>query len=564
MLDRVKFGTRLLVLLMAATILLVAVGAAGMAGGRRVSAGIEAVYGERVVPMGQLAIVLDDIHRIRSLVADILRSESRLTLERLRPELATAEAAIDSLWRDYSQGASDHHGAEELALAGQFQAARGDFQKATSEILTLFGEGDYFGAREAMAEDAQASYQAATKAIRALMDLEIRLAKQEFDSAMVAYDSASTASVSVIVLGVLALAVFALLITRSITTPVRRIIGVMERLAGGDTAIEVAGTERADEIGDIARSVLTFKEHAMEVERMRQAQLEAERRASEDRRVARGAMADEFDAAVRDVLTRVTQATGQMEQAARTLRDVARESSCDAETVEVAARGAAGNVDKVAGATERLSGSIDEIGRRVAESAAISRQAVEEQGRTSAIMGALSSSADRIGEVVGLINSIAGQTNLLALNATIEAARAGEAGKGFAVVASEVKTLANQTARATEEISAQIAAVQDETAKAADAIGSVSEIIRRMNAIAAGIADAVDQQAAATREIARNIEQAARGTREVGDGLQGAARAAAAADSASNQALSNALDLSAGAGLLQQAVNAFIGKMRTA
>lgn len=189
MLERVKFGTRLFILLSAATLLLVAVGAAGMAGGRRVSAGIETVYGERVVPMGQLAIVLDDIHRIRSLVADILQSESRLTLERLHPELAAAETAIDLLWRDYSQGASDHHSAEELALAGQFQAARGDFQTATSEVLALFGKGDYFGAREAMAEDAQGKYQAATRSIRALIDLEIRLAKQEFDTAMGAYDT---------------------------------------------------------------------------------------------------------------------------------------------------------------------------------------------------------------------------------------------------------------------------------------------------------------------------------------------------------------------------------------
>jgi methyl-accepting chemotaxis protein len=559
MLHRIKLGARLALLLAIAAVSLSVVGGMGMLGGNRMARGLEAIYTQRVEPLGELARILDGVHRIRATEVFIVQSESRLTLERLGKEVATADDEVARLWQAYATG---NRSEDEAQLVADFTKAWDAFRPAYRATLEMIGGSDAFGARENLTEGSGPPYAAATAALRALMDKQIDLARSEYDDATATFHRTSAAALATMALGLVVLVVIAVRITRSITVPMQRSIAEMGRIIAGDTAVSVTGTERTDEIGDIARALQTFRTYAREHEQMRAAQAETERRASEERHQARIRTADDFDAGVRDTLLSVTTATRRMEDAVQSLESLSQHSAEDARGIDAAARQAAGNVDSVAAATEELSKSIAEIGRQVEEAASIAGEAVAEAERSDRLMGELSEAAGRIDEVVKLINAIAGQTNLLALNATIEAARAGEAGKGFAVVAGEVKGLANQTAKATDDIAQQVAAVQGSTNKALEVIRHTGGIVRRMSEIADAIAAAIEQQAAATRDIALNVDQAAEGTRAVSQGLEGTVRAAGAAGAASSEARVTAQELAVSADALKQAIEGFVASVR--
>jgi methyl-accepting chemotaxis protein len=339
----------------------------------------------------------------------------------------------------------------------------------------------------------------------------------------------------------------------------------MDELAGGNFAVVLPGLGRKDEVGGVAAAVEKFKIVSEQKAREEaEAKIRQDQIAAAQRKAEMHKLADGFEAAIGEIVDTVSSAATELEASASTLTSTAARGQELTIMVASASEEASTNVQSVASATEELSSSITEISRQVQESARVAGEAVNQARTTTDRVGELSAAAARIGDVVELINTIAGQTNLLALNATIEAARAGEAGRGFAVVASEVKALAEQTAKATGEIGQQIASIQTATEHSVGAIKDISHTIEKLSEISSTIAAAVEEQGAATQEISRNVQQAAAGTHQVSSNITDVQRGASETGSASSQVLSAAQMLSGDSNRLKFEVGKFLGTVRAA
>jgi methyl-accepting chemotaxis protein len=405
---------------------------------------------------------------------------------------------------------------------------------------------------------------ALASAMHKIRDLEVAAA----DGSDVSFDArgAQGALHSMILSGiaiVMALAI-AFLLARAIIRPIKAMTATMGRLSRGDMSAEIPGTERKDEIGEMSQAVSVFKDSMVEAEGLRAQQERQKSEAAAQRKVDMGRLADQFEQAVGGIVKTVASAATELRASAQSMSSTAEETNKQAQAVASASNEATTSVQTVAAAAEELSLSVDEISRQITQSNDVAAKAVRQAETTNSEVASLATAAQKIGDVVRLIEEIASQTNLLALNATIEAARAGEAGKGFAVVASEVKTLATQTGKATEEISSQIAAVQSATQNSVSAINGIGETIRTISTISGSIAAAVEEQTAATREIARNVQQAAQGTSEVTENIVSVSQAASDTGTAAGQVLGSAEELSHQAELLRGELSRFIEVVRAA
>ncbi len=351
---------------------------------------------------------------------------------------------------------------------------------------------------------------------------------------------------------------------KRIVNPIKAMTRAMLRLAEGDTSVEVPDRERVDEIGAMAGAVQVFKENAIEKQRLEVEQKETEKRTEAEKRQAMLQLANSFEESVKSIVDGVSSASTEMQSTAEAMSTTAEQTRSRAMAVASAAEEASSNVQTVASASEELAGSIQEISRQVAQSSKMAGEAAEQADQTNGQVEGLVEAAQKIGEVVNLIQDIAEQTNLLALNATIEAARAGEAGKGFAVVASEVKSLATQTGKATEEISQQISGIQAATTGAAEAIRAIAKTVAEINGIATTIASAVEEQGSATQEIARNVQEASSGTQEVSDNIAGVTTAVDETGQSAAHMLTASGELAKQAHTLSDQVEAFLAKVRAA
>jgi methyl-accepting chemotaxis protein len=357
----------------------------------------------------------------------------------------------------------------------------------------------------------------------------------------------------------------AFFIARGIIGPLSGLTSGMKELAGGNFGVVLPGLDRKDEVGDMAQAVETFKVKAEEKARDEaEAKIKQDQVAARQRKADMIKLADDFEGAVGEIVEAVSSASTELEASAGTLTSTAVRSQELTTMVAAASEDASTNVQSVATATEELTSSVNEISRQVQESARIANEAVDQARKTNDRVGELSKAAARIGDVVELINTIAGQTNLLALNATIEAARAGEAGRGFAVVASEVKALAEQTAKATGEIGQQITGIQAATEESVNDIREISGTIEKLSEISSTIAAAVEEQGAATQEISRNVQQAAQGTMQVSSNITDVQRGAGETGSASSQVLTAAQSLSSDSNRLKLEVGKFLDTVRAA
>lgn len=486
-----------------------------------------------------------------------VRPEEKTRYERVMTETRNA---TELAWRAYDATVVLP---EERRLADAVAEGRRHYQAAADQSMTLLRGGDATAAQATYLTEGREAFEKVRQALHTVLTFNIDGGKAEGDAARVTYERALWLMlVLTLISGALA-AGAALWLARDVGASVVRLSGSMLRLARRDYAFELPEVTRADEVGDMARALDECRTGLQEADATATAvQAEQAEKAARAGRV--DALVRGFEAEAAEVLRTVAAAATELNATAGEMASTAHDGVERATSVAAASEQASANVQTVAASSEQLAASIAEVSRQVTSSAEVARRAAADARATDGAVQALSEAARSIGDVVQLINNIAGQTNLLALNATIEAARAGEAGRGFAVVASEVKALAAQTAKATEEIGAQIASMQGETGRAVEAIGGIVRTIEEMNNITAQVAAAAEEQTAATREIGRAVAEAASGTQDVARHTAGVTEGAERTGAAAAQVRAASGELSEQSEVLRSKVNTFLAGIRTA
>jgi methyl-accepting chemotaxis protein len=452
---------------------------------------------------------------------------------------------------------------EEQKLAAAFGQALEQDRAGGKAVQDLLKKGDQAGASVMYLGDLAQRMAHVRETLQAEIDYNVRSGGQEADEGQAVYASGRIWIIGALVFATLVSGLAGLGLIRGVAMPITAMTKAMRGLAEHNMTTAIVGVGRRDEIGAMAGAVQVFKDNMIKADQLA-ATLEADHVVKDERAARQDALVRDFESKVASTVGLLASSATEMEATARSMSATAGQTTQQASTVAAAAEEASSGVQTVAASAEELTSSISEISRQVAQSSKITEKAVADARRTDTTVRALAEGAQRIGQVVELIRSIAGQTNLLALNATIEAARAGDAGKGFAVVASEVKGLAGQTAKATEEIAAQISQLQTETSEAVEAIRGITAVIEEVSAIATAIASAVEEQGAATNEIARNVQQTAGSAQLVTTNIAGVSQGAAGTGAAAEQVLSAAGALSKQAETLSAEVTGFVAKVRAA
>jgi aerotaxis receptor len=552
-------NARLITLVATLGLFMLTIGLTGILATRESNTRMKSIYEDRAVPLARLLEVNERMANNTIVQYDaITNGRTGKPVGDVAGKIATNIAVISKIWGEYM---ATYLTPEEKGVADSFASTRKNYvENAIQPALALLADRKYDEAAVLLAGKASEAFGSAKRDLDKLVAIQVKEAKAEYDAAARQYTVVVGIAAAILATGLLLGGFLSRQTIGAIVRPLKSLNDAMLNITQAklDSRIVV---ERDDEIGEALRNLQTVQA----IVRFDREELKAtERRAALLRKADMNKLADAFEGAVGEIVETVSSAATELEASANTLTATAEQSQGLATTVAAASEEASTNVESVPAASEELTSSVNEISRQVQESSRVAAEAVGQAQKTNDRVGELSKAAARIGDVVELINTIAGQTNLLALNATIEAARAGEAGRGFAVVASEVKALAEQTAKATGEIGLQITGIQAATQDSVGAIKEIGNTIGRMSEISSTIAAAVEEQGAATQEISRNIQHAAQGTSQVSANITEVQRGASETGSASSQVLSAAQSLSVESNRLKLEVGKFLDSVRAA
>lgn len=555
MLKNTKIVYRLTALMVIMLILIAVLGGMGINTASNMNESIRTIYEDRTLPLDRLNDVLEKLYGIRVDVLNAAVEPAKAGEKRHEVDKRITDVAAD--WKVYNNSQLTPR---EREMANSTEI---DFQRylaAAHTVVEKYASGDVDGGNEGRVK-ARPIFEALTDHLDKLSKVQTDEGASEFKAAGAAYLAQRRLLLMVVAFAVVIGFMIVTVISRSITKPLDRIIAVMQELTKGNHKVTVEGIERGDEVGNVAKAVQVFKEGLIEADDLR-AKQQADQQRELDRGKRMASAIAGFETAIAEIVSVVSSSSTELQATAQSMSGAAEQTLHQSTDAAAASEQTTQNVQTVSAATEELSASIREIGKQVTESTNVVSEAVRQGDETNEMVKGLADAAQKIGEVVNLISAIAGQTNLLALNATIEAARAGESGKGFAVVASEVKALANQTAKATEEISAQVRAIQEATDGSVKAIQHITKTVNRVNEISTTIASAVEEQSAATQEISRNVQQAAMGTTEVSSNIQSVTQTAQQTGAAANQVLGAAGELAKNGARLKNQVEEFLTAVR--